>query len=166
MSLCNQWSWKPNDEMKSLEKCLRTLIACAAGDGNLLLNVGPMSSGEIEPRQVRRLKEIGKWLSAYGQTIYGTRGGPYRPSKNLASTRRGNIVYVHVFNWQAGSINLPKLPRKVISSRLVTGGEVVVKQTDESLTLTVPKPHQNALDTIVELGLDGPALSITPIRLP
>ncbi|HVN79022.1 MAG TPA: alpha-L-fucosidase, partial [Terriglobia bacterium] len=79
ITLCEQWAWKPNDKMKSLKECLQTLITCAGGDGNLLLNVGPMPTGEIEPRQVERLNEIGQWISQYGQSIYGTRGGPFKP---------------------------------------------------------------------------------------
>ncbi len=77
MTICHQWAWKPNDELKTLKQCLQTLIYCAGGDGNLLFNVGPMPTGEIETRQVERLKEMGAWMKKYGETIYGTRGGPY-----------------------------------------------------------------------------------------
>ena len=54
------------------------LVNAVGGDGNLLLNVGPMPDGRIEPRQVERLKEIGQWLAKYGESIYGTRGGPFQ----------------------------------------------------------------------------------------
>jgi alpha-L-fucosidase len=53
-------------------------VLCAGGDGNLLFNVGPMPDGRIEPRQVERLKEMGAWLARYGDTIYRTRGGPWK----------------------------------------------------------------------------------------
>ena len=82
--------------MKSLEECLQALDPCAGGDGNLLFNVGPMPTGEIEPRQVERLKEMGAWLAKNGESIYGTRGGPWKPTKTLASTRKGSTVYLHV----------------------------------------------------------------------
>ena len=82
MTICHQWAWKPNDQMKSLKQCLQTLVHCAGGDGNLLFNVGPMPNGEIEARQVERLKEMGAWMKKYGETIYGTRGGPYMPTKH------------------------------------------------------------------------------------
>jgi len=59
ITICTQWSWKPNDKMKSLKECIQTLLRTAGGDGNLLFNVGPMPTGEIEPRQVERLKEMG-----------------------------------------------------------------------------------------------------------
>ncbi len=55
------------------------MITCAGGDGNLLLNVGPMPTGEIEARQAERLKEMGAWLAKNGASIHGTRGGPFPP---------------------------------------------------------------------------------------
>lgn len=54
MTICKQWSWKPNDKTKSLEECIQTLIRTNGGDGNLLFNVGPMPNGEIEPPGGRR----------------------------------------------------------------------------------------------------------------
>jgi alpha-L-fucosidase len=65
MTIGTQWSWKPNDEVKSLEECLQTLIRSAGGDGNLLFNVGPDQYGVIEPLQADRLLEMGKWLQKY-----------------------------------------------------------------------------------------------------
>jgi alpha-L-fucosidase len=94
ITICNQWAWKPNDRMKSLKECLETLIRCAGGDGNLLFNVGPMPDGRIEPRQVTRLEEMGDWLRKYGETIYGTRGGPWKPTKSLRASPR--------LEWQDG----------------------------------------------------------------
>ncbi len=31
ITICRQWAWKPNDEMKSLKECLQTLGLCAGG---------------------------------------------------------------------------------------------------------------------------------------
>ena len=97
MTLGDQWAYKLNDQIKSLEQCVQTLVRCAGGDGNLLLNVGPMLTGAIDPRQAQRLREIGSWLERYGESIYGTRGGPLKPTKAYATTRKGNTVYLHVF---------------------------------------------------------------------
>jgi alpha-L-fucosidase len=36
-----------------------------------------MPTGEIAPEQVERLKEMGAWLARNGESIYGTRGGPF-----------------------------------------------------------------------------------------
>jgi len=157
MTICRQWAWKPDDTMKSLKQCLDVLINCAGGDGNLLFNVGPMPTGEIEPRQVARLKEMGDWMRKYGASIYGTRGGPFRPGEWGASTSKGNTLYVHVLKWDGDKIALPAIDRKVLSSAVLTGGKAEVKQTEEAIEISVAPADRQELDTIVVLTLDGPA---------
>jgi len=62
-----QWAWGGQaDGVKSLEDCLGMLIRCAGGDGNLLLNVAPMLTGEIAPEQANLFKEMGAWLAETG----------------------------------------------------------------------------------------------------
>ncbi len=164
ITICQQWAWKPDDQMKSLKQCLDTLVTCAGGDGNLLLNVGPMPTGEIEPRQVARLKEIGAWLAKFGNTIYDTRGGPFRPGPWGVSTCRGNTVYLHVLKWPDDPVRLPALAnRKIIASSLLIGGNLDVKQSDTGIEISVPRDDRQEVDTIVELRLDGPAFN-APLR--
>ncbi len=160
MTICRQWAWKPNDTMKSLKQCLDALIRCAGGDGNLLFNVGPMPTGEIEPRQVARLKEMGDWLGKYGQSIYATRGGPFRPGAWGASTHKGNTIYLHVLRWPGDSVTLPPIPRKIVGHSVMTGGVAEVRQTAEAIEVSVPEAHRQELDTLVVLRLDGPAAGI------
>lgn len=166
MTICNQWAWMPNDTMKSLEQCLQTLIRCAGGDGNLLFNVGPMPTGEIEPRQVDRLKQMGDWLAIYGKTIYGTRGGPIKPGIWGASTFKGNTVYLHLFNWSETGVVLPPITRHIRTAKLLLGGKARVRQTAKGVTVWVDPKDRDAIDTVVELKLDGNAASITPVGLP
>ena len=101
MTICQQWAWKPHDDMKSRVQCLQTLLRVVGGDGNLLFNVGPMPDGRIEPEQVERLKEMGAWLKKYGESVYGTRGGPYKPGPWGASTCQGNVIHLFVMKWPA-----------------------------------------------------------------
>jgi len=163
MTICNQWAWKPDDQMKPLKQCLQTLIRCAGGDGNLLFNVGPMPTGEIEPRQVDRLKELGAWLQQYGESVYGTRGGPFKPATSYTSSHKGNTVYLHVFDWIGDSLELPPLPKKIVSSTVLTGGTVELRQTGEGITLSVPAADRQEIDTLIRLELDGPAGDIPPV---
>lgn len=160
MTICRQWAWKPNDDMKSLQQCLQTLVLCAGGDGNLLFNVGPTPEGLIEARQVARLKEMGAWLTKNGESIYGTRGGPWKPTRALASTRRGSTVFVHVFRTNDARVELPALPRAVKSAALLTGGAVKTSQEDGQLVLTLDSAALDPIDTIVRLELDGSAMDI------
>ena len=166
MTICHQWAWKPNDTMKSLKECLQTLIYSNGGDGNLLFNVGPEPTGEIEPRQVERLKEMGAWLAKYGQSLYGTRGGPIKPGKWGASTHKGNTVFVHVIKWGAdGSVMLPTLGKRIVKSEVLTGGEVTVEQAAAGMRVVVPQKDRQEIDTIVKLELDGPASEIAAVGI-
>lgn len=165
MTLGTQWSWKPNDNIKSLKECLHTLIKCVGGDGNLLLNVGPMPNGKIEPRQVEVLKGIGKWLGRFGESVYGTRGGPFKPGRSLVSTNKGDVVYIHALEYDGDTITLPVLPRKIVQSNVLTGGVVQLAQTEAALYLTVVKDEQREIDTIIKLTLDGPAAQIPPVTI-
>jgi alpha-L-fucosidase len=163
ITICKQWAWKPDDLMKSLEECLQTLVRCAGGDGNLLFNVGPMPDGRIEPRQVERLREMGAWLQRNGESIYGTRGGPWHPTRNFAATRRGNTVYLHVFRWENDALELPALPRRVQAATVLGGGRATVQEAGGKLQVGVAPAQRTAPDTIVKLELDGPALDIPAI---
>ena len=52
MTICRQWAWKPNDNMKSTKQCIQSLLHTVGGNGNLLFNVGPMPDGliDVSPR--------------------------------------------------------------------------------------------------------------------
>ena len=164
MTICHQWAWKPNDTMKSLQQCLQTLIFSNGGDGNLLFNVGPDETGTIEPRQVERLKEMGAWLAKYGESLYGTRGGPIKPGRWGASTCKGNTVYLHIVKFpEDGKVTLPALGKKIVKSEVLTGGTAEVDQDAKNLHVCVPAKDRQEIDTIVKLELDGPAFEIKAV---
>lgn len=186
MTICRQWAWKPDDPMKSLEECLHTLVRCAGGDGNLLFNVGPMPDGRIEPRQVERLQEMGAWLSRYGETIYGTRGGPWMPTRNLASTRKGSTIYLHLLKLRGNHLTLPAISNKIRRATVLTGGRVKVDQVGTNLMLELSPPlpkisqhgsgllveepskpsSRDTIDIIVRLDLEGSARDIPAMPVP
>ena len=62
MTLGTQWSWKPERPDQIRRRSRQHLAHTAGGDGNLLLNVGPMPDGRIEPRQVAVLEQVGAWM--------------------------------------------------------------------------------------------------------
>ena len=166
MTICNQWAWKPNDPMKSLTQCLQTLVLCTGGDGNLLFNVGPMPDGRIEPRQVERLQEMGAWLAKYGDTIYGTRGGPWKPTKTLASTRRGQSIFLHVLKWDDDGFTLPGIPAKVQRATVLTGGTAQFQQQGDKIIVSVPPADRQEISTIIRLDLDQSAMDLQPVSFP
>jgi alpha-L-fucosidase len=157
MTIGTQWSWKPNDTIKTSEDCIRILVQCVTGDGNLLLNVGPMPNGEIEPRQVKVLQEVGAWLKKYGEGIYGTRGGPFRNGAWGGSTRKGNAVYLFVQQWNQGQIELPPVEARIKRVRALTGGTPDVAQTASGIVVSMSNARQDKNISVLRLELDRPA---------
>ncbi len=167
ISRSDQWAWGgTKDGVKTFAQCMNMLIRCAGGDGNMLLNVGPMPSGEIAPEQVGRLREMGAWLAKYGESIYGTRGGPFRPGRFGVSTRKGQTIYLHVARWPGETLTLPAIPAKIVRGVALTGGTVSIKQTDRAIEVTLPAGDRQEIDTIIALELDRPASAIAPVVTP
>jgi len=166
ITICRQWAWKPNDKMKSLKECIDILVRSVGGDGNLLLNVGPKPNGEIEQRQADRLREIGQWLDRYGESIYGTRGGPFITSLHGASTHKGDTIYVHILDWDdSDTFILSPIDREIRRWQVLTGGTASVQQSEKEIKIVLPKSEQDPIDTIIAFKLDGPAHNITPVPL-
>ncbi len=167
MTIGRQWAWKPNDDVKSLEQCIQSLVRSTGGDGNLLFNVGPKSDGSIEPLQIERLKEMGQWLQKYGYSIYGTRGGPFKPTDWGVSTRKGNTNYLHILNWFGDSpkIVLPDIGMEIISCKLSDGSPVKLTKQDKNYIIEFSAAALQPINTIVEIEVKGNAMDIRPMEI-
>ena len=148
------WSYRPDGKTISYEETLQTLVHTVTGDGNLLLNVGPLPTGEFPADQVQILKKIGKWLRKNGESIYGTRGGPLPNGKWGGMTQKGNKIYVHILNWpQDGSpLVLGALDKKIISSKGLNVADPRVKQTSKGIEIELSAKNRDEIDSIVVLN--------------
>ena len=153
----NSWGFNLTDRRhKSARELIHYLVKAAGYDANLLLNVGPMPDGRIQPEFVERLKEIGQWLEKNGESVYGTRGGPIPPRSWGVTTTKGDTVYVHVLDWPDAALLLPSLPRPVKSARFVRDGrKASVQQTASGLTVQIPKDARDPHDTVIALEMGG-----------
>ncbi len=165
MTIATQWAWKPDDEVKSLEQCLNGLVRSAGGDGNLLFNVGPRPDGRIEPLQVERLKEMGEWLNEYGFSIYGTRGGPFKPTDWGVTTRKGNKIYLHLLNWMGDStdIILPDIGMDITSCAVVGGASLNFNKVKDGTVIEFGNETTGPINTIIEIEVAGDAMEILPV---
>lgn len=167
ITICNQWAWKPNDQMKSLKQCIQTLVTTAAGNGNLLFNVGPTMDGHIEARQVKRLQEMGDWLKQYGESIYSTQGGPYAPNAVYAATRKGNKIYLHVFQRKDGVLTIPTIPGvKITKSYFMNGDAVTIKADKNSYQINLPAtmPDENCSVIVLDLNKSAQDIPVIPVK--
>jgi alpha-L-fucosidase len=150
------WGWKPNAVVWPLDSLVKKLAKVVCMGGNLLLNVGPNAAGEIEPEQVKRLKEMGAWLKINGESIYGTRGGAIAYDENWGgATYKGNCIYIHVMKWpQSGNLEIPYHGQKIVKSNyLATGEKAKVSQEVDKIIINKPAQLPNGIDNVIKLQL-------------
>jgi alpha-L-fucosidase len=149
------WGWTPQakHQVLSLDTLIQLLAKVACMDGNLLLNVGPRSDGEIEETQVQRLRELGNFLKKYGESIYGTRGGIYDDTWG-GTTLSEKAVYVHVLKIPSdGKITVPAINQKIAHAVIINNNaKIKVEQTDEGIKLVGLSQKEKFADTIIRLS--------------
>lgn len=163
--LAGYWGYSGDTEPMALKDAIQLLVNVVGRDGNLLMNIGPRADGTIVPSHEQRLREIGAWVRKYGESIYGTRGGPFMPGKYGVSTHKENQVYVHLLDAAISRVALPPIPRKVVHAASMTGETVRFTQNAAELNLTLIRNAGNETDAIVMLELDGPANQIPVVRV-
>jgi alpha-L-fucosidase len=151
----NSWGFNLQDaKNKSRKDLIQYLVKSAGYGANFLLNVGPMPNGKIQPEHTALLKQMGEWMKANGETIYGTQGGPLSAREWGVTTQKGNKVYVHILNWQDETLTIPKLSKKVVSAKMFSDKSNLKFQENEfGVSVKVPKDKMDEVDTIVELEL-------------
>lgn len=147
------WGYKIKDQdYKDTRTLIHYLIGAAGRGANLLLNVGPQPDGSIPAAALARFKEMGEWLRANGETVYGTVSAGIDPQPWGAVTRKGDKIYVHVLTPQNSEIYLP-LDCRIKSATAFAGGEKVpFTRTPGGIVLSLPQLPADNVDYIITLS--------------
>jgi alpha-L-fucosidase len=156
-TLNESWGFNIGDSnYKSVAEIERRLVRAAGNNSNLLLNIGPYPNGEIDPQFVGRLQAVGEWLSKYGDSIYGTRGGPIPPGDWGVTTQKENKIYVHVLNWGAPMLALPPIPGKIASAESLSDHTTITfTQSGDGVVLKLAPVQENETDRVIVLTLSN-----------
>ena len=176
VTLNDTWGFKRDDNhWKSPEVLIRQLATTVSQGGNYLLNVGPTAEGVIPYQSVYRLEEVGKWMKVNGESIYGTKAGPYPYDFPWGVMTSGpGKLFLHVFNWpKEGTLILYGLKTKAGRAELLSNRGWALqmkpqhtKNSDQySLTLLkLPEPAPDPVDTVIALSLAGKPDVITELQ--
>jgi len=162
ITMNDTWGFKSDDNnWKSTQVLLRQLIDIASKGGNYLLNVGPTGEGLIPQPSVERLEEIGTWMGANGESIYGSGASPFPKLPwgrcTTKKTKGGTTLFLHVFDWpKDGKLLVPGLENKVRSARLlVAGTELKFEKTPNGVVIDVPAQAPDPNASVVKLEVSG-----------
>ena len=166
MTMNDTWGYKSwDDNWKSGEELLLKLSEIVSKGGNFLLNVGPTSEGLIPEASIKRLKYIGKWMKKNSDAIYGTSASPFPWLPWGRATRKGNKIYLHVYDWpQEGSLRVP-LRNKVTKAYLLAEPEkeLEVQNHEGSVEITVPAQAPDPVISVVVLEYEGAEPDVLPV---
>jgi alpha-L-fucosidase len=132
------------------------LIKCVGRGGNLLMNVGPRGDGKIDDKDVAILNGIGEWMNVNGESIHGAGRSPLPVQAWGQSTRKGQVLYLHVFDW----------PR---DGRLTVGG--LTAKIDKAYLLADKKrsplnvERLNELDAVIHVPTEAPDSGVSTIAV-
>jgi alpha-L-fucosidase len=151
----NAWGFNLQDKQyKSTKTLIQYLVKAAGYNSNFLLNVGPMPDGRIQSEFVITLKEMGRWMEKYGETIYGTQGGPVSPKSWGVTTYKDNKVYVHVLNAEDNNLLIPDFGKKIKGITLYsTAAKLKYKQDAFGIVISLPKEIIDETDTILVIEI-------------
>jgi alpha-L-fucosidase len=179
MTMNDTWGYKRDDNnFKSAETLIRNLCDIASKGGNYLLNVGPTSEGLIPQPEVERLAEIGAWMKVNGEAIYGTsptifgaeagafsatekdrRGNPrFIPAWDWRCTTRPGKIYIHIFKWPSGQIQLPGVKGRITKACLLADRwhhALKFQQTAQGVTIQLPDKAPDAIASVLCLKVKG-----------
>ncbi|MCE2471121.1 MAG: alpha-L-fucosidase [Anaerolineae bacterium] len=148
------WGFKTQDHnWKSTTRLIQNLVEIVSKGGNYLLNIGPDAEGAIPQPSVERLQGMGAWLNAHGESIYGTVPGPLQGQEGYRTTRKGDAIYVHIFDWPpSGRLVLPELEVKS-GTWLDAGVEspLAVNCVGDSTVILGPAAAPNEHVTVIKL---------------
>ncbi|WP_198664092.1 alpha-L-fucosidase, partial [Jiangella endophytica] len=147
---------------------IKLLIDTVSKDGNLLLNVGPNGRGELEPRALDTLAEIGRWMRLHARSIHDAGASAFVPPPDCRYTQHGNRLYLHVLSWPFKHLHLPGLAGKVRYAQLLNdaseirlvphdegaGTHHALRTSPDDLTLELPIQRPDVAVPVIELFLN------------
>lgn len=166
------WS-KFDDSHKPVAHFIQMLAKAVARGGNTLMNVGPMGDGRMDPKDVAILKGIGDWWEINGESIQGCDRTPLAVQSWGESTRKGNTLYLHVFDWPKDrKLVVGGLKSKVRSPKLLaeSGDTIGYKLRARALNSTdlviegLPLSARDKADSVISLQIVGDIVT-DPARL-
>jgi hypothetical protein len=167
------YGWNQNDHShKPPAHFIRLLAKAAARGGNILMNVGPMGNGQLDPQDFAILQGIGQWWHVNGDSIRGTTRTPLPVQAWGESTRQGNRLYLHVFEWPPdGKLVLGGLKSPVKRAWLLADPKRASLPVERlgplDLCLVVPATAPDPADSVVAVECEGePAGGLARLLLP
>ena len=120
------WGYNEHAPLKTQPEAFQAgLVACVANNGNLLLNVGPDSLGQIPDHSTKVLRSLAQWMTWASEAIHGCGRASFTPPPLGIYTQKGKHLYLYLPVHPMAHFILPDLRDKAVAATLLRTGENV-----------------------------------------
>lgn len=146
------------EDILSREELIRFVADTVSKNGNVLINVGPDSYGQIPEIQQSPLRELGRWLSVNGKAIYGSRPwnnyGVTLPSGvEVRFTQDDENLYVIVLGEPDGELVIPAQGFQPSAVKVLAQAEIPFEvQEDEWIIKVGNAAGENSYGMVLEIA--------------
>ena len=160
---------KHDHSHKSVSHFVRLVSSATAKGGNILMNVGPMGNGKWDETDVAIFKGVGEWLEIYGEAIYGNRQTDLPVQSWGVTTRKDDVLYLHVHHWpENGTLTIGGLASGIEKAWIVSDPAkqpLSYRRIDAcDVELKLPTQVPDTMNTVIALLLSDHKPSC-PVRL-
>ncbi len=143
---------------------IQLMAKAASRGGNLLMNIGPMGNGQIDPKDTAILHTIGEWMQRNGESIYGTHTAQMPLQNWGVVTEKGKNKYLHVFNWPKDRRLIVNGTEKLRNARTLVGGKPLKaeKIRDQEWLITLPAQPLDPYNSVIVVESDHVDLASMP----
>ncbi len=149
----SSWGYNDHQNLMSYDEIVSFLVNVVVRNGNMLLNFGPDRHGVIPATHAALTKRVGDWLAVVGDSIYGTRGGPWNPvDGQYGFTYKPGKYFVHILpDYKGDEFITPVISEKVTGCHdLFTGKKLkYTVAKDGSLHITGLNRAGHPADTVI-----------------
>ena len=161
ITMGDSFSYVPNDNYKSSQKIIETLIKIISRGGNYLMNIAPGPNGDYDAVVYERLKEISNWMDNNQSAVFATRAvEPYHEG-NFYYTQSKNGKTINIFhidekvNYQSPSALKFSIPENFKPKSLKVLGissKIQWKKSGNSIEINLPKErNQLKYSTVIQI---------------
>jgi alpha-L-fucosidase len=150
---------QPAGAALSARELIRALCETAGVGGNLLISVAPGPAGDLPAKVLERLAALGRWLEVNGASVRGTTLGPFLAPAWGACTRKGDRLYLHLFDWpEEGTLVLGGLENAIDKAWMLSDPEetfLPMQRVDGSPVIELPDAAPDSDVSVIVLDIDG-----------
>lgn len=143
-TMVRSWGWHAGDhQWKSAATMLGYLVSNASKGGNYLLNIGPKPDGTFPVPAVKRLREMGAWLYANGDAVYGAQPCAVKSKTEgviLTEFKMGKARKLYIaMTRPAAKVSLILARDRVVGCKVLESGmPLTIDREDDNVVIAIP----------------------------